>query len=193
MNRQVYTACFSVYGEFFYHMNIRTPHWVGYLFQRPEAHRVHHARDSQVLSKNYSDLPLWDMLFGTFENPAQKLDWAGFRCGFPERDEGRLWEMVKWVNVRRPGRPWAKFGLENYHPAKRRCYAAPVLARQASEPIAQPSFFVAQTLVGRPPLTPRPSIQPHAHTDTTQPMSLRLAPPLHALPCPTPVALPFVS
>jgi len=27
-------------GEFFYHTNIRTPQWVGYIFQRPEQHRI---------------------------------------------------------------------------------------------------------------------------------------------------------
>ena len=43
----LYTAAYSVYGEFLYHMNVRTPVWLGYFVQRPEAHRVHHLRDSQ--------------------------------------------------------------------------------------------------------------------------------------------------
>jgi len=37
----VYTLCTAL-GEFFYHTNIRTPRWVGYFFQRPEMHRIHH-------------------------------------------------------------------------------------------------------------------------------------------------------
>lgn len=37
----VYTACTAI-GEFFYHTNVKTPQWIGYFFQRPEMHRVHH-------------------------------------------------------------------------------------------------------------------------------------------------------
>ena len=37
----VYTLCTAL-GEFFYHANVRTPHWVGWFFQRPEMHRIHH-------------------------------------------------------------------------------------------------------------------------------------------------------
>lgn len=47
----LYTAAYSVYGEFLYHMNVRTPVWLGYFVQRPEAHRVHHLRDSQCECK----------------------------------------------------------------------------------------------------------------------------------------------
>ncbi len=36
-----YTVLIAV-GEFFYHWNINTPSWLGYIFQRPESHRVHH-------------------------------------------------------------------------------------------------------------------------------------------------------
>lgn len=37
----IYTLCTAL-GEFFYHTNIKTPQWVGYIFQRPEMHRIHH-------------------------------------------------------------------------------------------------------------------------------------------------------
>lgn len=49
------------------HLNIRTPQVLGYVIQRPESHGVHHERDRH--SGNYSDLPLWDIVFGTFDNP----------------------------------------------------------------------------------------------------------------------------
>jgi sterol desaturase/sphingolipid hydroxylase (fatty acid hydroxylase superfamily) len=29
-------------GELFYHWNIGTPYWLGFVFQRPESHLVHH-------------------------------------------------------------------------------------------------------------------------------------------------------
>jgi sterol desaturase/sphingolipid hydroxylase (fatty acid hydroxylase superfamily) len=53
----------------FQHSNLRTPRWVGWLVQRPEAHGVHHERGRA--GANYSDLPIWDLLFGTFENPSR--------------------------------------------------------------------------------------------------------------------------
>ncbi|MBI5257760.1 MAG: sterol desaturase family protein [Burkholderiales bacterium] len=52
----------------FQHWNIRTPRLLGYFVQRPESHCVHHARGDR--GHNFSELPLWDMVFGTFSNPA---------------------------------------------------------------------------------------------------------------------------
>lgn len=57
----------AFYGMF-QHFNLRTPRWLGWFIQRPEAHALHHTRG--VHAWNYSDLPLWDMLWGTFRNPA---------------------------------------------------------------------------------------------------------------------------
>ncbi len=88
----VYTFCTAV-GEFFYHTNVRTPHWVGYLFQRPEMHRIHHEKDRHL--NNYGDIPCWDMLFGTYENPKR---WDG-ACGFDLAREQRLGSMLAWRDV----------------------------------------------------------------------------------------------
>lgn len=63
-------------AELVYHWNVKTPYWMGFLIQRPESHCVHHERDRH--SSNFSDLPLWDILFGTFHNPRV----AEFDCGF---------------------------------------------------------------------------------------------------------------
>ncbi|MBL8173945.1 MAG: sterol desaturase family protein, partial [Bryobacterales bacterium] len=57
----VFTFCCAA-GEFFYHANIRTPHWIGYIFQRPEMHRIHHEYGRH--ENNYGDITWWDMLFG---------------------------------------------------------------------------------------------------------------------------------
>lgn len=70
------TVMLTGLAELVYHWNVRTPHWLGFLIQRPESHCVHHARGRH--SGNYSDLPLWDMLFGTFNNPRA----TEFECGF---------------------------------------------------------------------------------------------------------------
>jgi sterol desaturase/sphingolipid hydroxylase (fatty acid hydroxylase superfamily) len=75
-------------AELFYHWNIRTPYWLGFIVQRPESHRVHHQRGRHC--NNYSDLPVWDMLFGTFENPRH----TNFDCGFQPHQEQRLTDML---------------------------------------------------------------------------------------------------
>jgi sterol desaturase/sphingolipid hydroxylase (fatty acid hydroxylase superfamily) len=58
------------------HTNIRTPQWLGYIVQRPESHSVHHGRG--IHHYNYSDLPLFDILFGTFRNPKEFVSESGF-------------------------------------------------------------------------------------------------------------------
>jgi sterol desaturase/sphingolipid hydroxylase (fatty acid hydroxylase superfamily) len=60
----------------FQHANIKTPAWLGYVIQRPEAHTVHHARG--VHNYNFGDISLWDMVFGTFRNPRTIDTEAGF-------------------------------------------------------------------------------------------------------------------
>lgn len=67
----------------FQHANLKTPRWVGYLIQRPESHSVHHERGRHRY--NYSDLPVFDMLFGTFRNPAGYPAEAGFYDGASAR------------------------------------------------------------------------------------------------------------
>ena len=58
----------SFFVGVFQHMNVRTPQWLGFVIQRPEAHAVHHTRG--VHAYNYGNFMLWDILFGTFRNPA---------------------------------------------------------------------------------------------------------------------------
>jgi len=88
-----YVAAF--YGMF-QHWNVRTPKWLGYVIQRPESHCVHHRRG--VHYYNYADFPLWDMLFGTFRNPAQFIG----ECGFDEPADRRLGAMLAFKDVNAP-------------------------------------------------------------------------------------------
>ncbi|MCB0277906.1 MAG: sterol desaturase family protein [Calditrichaeota bacterium] len=60
-----YIALLATFYGIFQHANIKTPKWLGYFIQRPENHSLHHARD--VHGYNYSDLPIWDIVFGTFK------------------------------------------------------------------------------------------------------------------------------
>ncbi len=67
----------------FQHANIKTPRWLGYIIQRPESHSYHHARG--IHRHNYSDLPVFDILFGTFTNPKTHENETGFYDGASSR------------------------------------------------------------------------------------------------------------
>jgi sterol desaturase/sphingolipid hydroxylase (fatty acid hydroxylase superfamily) len=88
----VYTLCTAL-GEFFYHTNIKTPQWVGYIFQRPEMHRIHH--EFEVHKNNYGDIVWWDMLFGTYSNPKEFKT----SCGFDTEKELKLADMLRFKDV----------------------------------------------------------------------------------------------
>jgi sterol desaturase/sphingolipid hydroxylase (fatty acid hydroxylase superfamily) len=88
----IYTACTAI-GEFFYHTNVRTPQWIGYIFQRPEMHRIHHQYNRH--KNNYGDIVWWDMLFGTYENPKE---WT-HSCGFDDEKEQQLVKMLAYQDV----------------------------------------------------------------------------------------------
>ena len=88
----IYTMCTAL-GEFFYHTNIKTPRWIGYFFQRPEMHRIHHQNNRH--KNNYGDITWWDMLFGTYENPKE---WV-HTCGFDAAKEERLLAMLAYKDV----------------------------------------------------------------------------------------------
>lgn len=94
-----FALLYSSVGEYIYHMNIRTPHWMGYFFQRPEMHRIHHQQGKHY--NNFSDLPVWDMLFGTYENP-KSMD---AKCGFKDDRESELLKMMTFRNVNDPFPP----------------------------------------------------------------------------------------
>jgi sterol desaturase/sphingolipid hydroxylase (fatty acid hydroxylase superfamily) len=85
----------AFYG-FFQHWNVRTPQWLGYLIQRPESHCVHHRMG--VHYYNYSDFPPWDMLFGTFRNPAKFMG----ECGFEAGADRKLGAMLAFADVNAP-------------------------------------------------------------------------------------------
>ncbi len=88
----IYTFLTAI-GEFFYHTNIKTPRWVGFIFQRPEMHRIHHQYNRH--KNNYGDITWWDMLFGTYENPKE---WTK-TCGFTPQKEEQLIDMLKFKDI----------------------------------------------------------------------------------------------
>jgi sterol desaturase/sphingolipid hydroxylase (fatty acid hydroxylase superfamily) len=85
---------FGVFNAVFQHANLRTPRALAWLIQRPEAHSIHHA----VHGWNYSDFPLWDLLFGSYQAA------LGFqpRVGFDEVPSRRWAAMALFRDVHAP-------------------------------------------------------------------------------------------
>lgn len=86
----------GAFNAFFQHWNVRTPQWMALFAQRPEAHCVHHQRG--IHAYNYSDLPLWDWVFGTCQNPKE---WAG-ETGFDAPADTRYGAMLRFEDVNQP-------------------------------------------------------------------------------------------
>ncbi|MDT0606229.1 sterol desaturase family protein [Croceitalea rosinachiae] len=77
----------------FQHANIKTPRWLGYIVQRPESHSLHHAKG--VHRYNYTDLPIIDMIFGTFKNPKYFEKETGYYLGASEK----FLDMLRFKDV----------------------------------------------------------------------------------------------
>jgi sterol desaturase/sphingolipid hydroxylase (fatty acid hydroxylase superfamily) len=82
------TGYVATFYSLFQHFNVHTPRWLGVLIQRPESHGVHHRRGFHAY--NYSDLPIWDMLWGTFRNPAR----FNGDVGFEDAESRRIGAML---------------------------------------------------------------------------------------------------
>jgi sterol desaturase/sphingolipid hydroxylase (fatty acid hydroxylase superfamily) len=83
----------------FQHWNIKTPNALGYIVPRPEMHCLHH--EYGVHARNYGDLAVWDLLFGTWSNP---VDVASLRVGFDAAAARRLGDMLLLRDVNRQRR-----------------------------------------------------------------------------------------
>jgi sterol desaturase/sphingolipid hydroxylase (fatty acid hydroxylase superfamily) len=86
----------TTFLSIFQHGNFRTPRWLGYIVQRPESHSFHHERG--VHARNYSDLPVFDLLLGTFYNPPRFAPETGFYHGASKR----IADMLRFRDVSAP-------------------------------------------------------------------------------------------
>ncbi len=77
----------------FQHANIKTPVWLGYFIQRPEQHAIHHAKG--IHRFNYSDFPIYDLIFGTFKNPK---DYQG-AYGFYDGASANVLDMLRFKDI----------------------------------------------------------------------------------------------
>jgi sterol desaturase/sphingolipid hydroxylase (fatty acid hydroxylase superfamily) len=90
-----WVGALTVFTGFLSHSNIRTPVWLGWFFQRPEQHSIHHQIDLHTY--NYADLIIWDRLFGTFREATEFSP----VCGFPNENERRVREILLFKDVYR--------------------------------------------------------------------------------------------
>ena len=88
----VYTILTAL-AEYFYHLNVKTPYALGFFIQRPESHRIHHMLRHHT--QNFADLPLWDMIFGTFVNATEVVT----ECGFDDWREDRFEDILIFRDV----------------------------------------------------------------------------------------------
>lgn len=89
----------AMFMGIFQHTNVRTPRWLGYIIQRPESHTIHHGRG--LHRYNYADLPLFDILFGTFRNPRD----YEMETGFYDGASARIGDMLTFKDVSSPESP----------------------------------------------------------------------------------------
>jgi sterol desaturase/sphingolipid hydroxylase (fatty acid hydroxylase superfamily) len=67
----VYTAATSLFGPVAHsNVAVRLPGFLHRVVMTPGVHRIHHARPLALSCSNYANVfPIWDVLFGTFEDP----------------------------------------------------------------------------------------------------------------------------
>jgi ornithine lipid hydroxylase len=68
-----YVAAVTVLGTIGHsNVDMRLPGFLHRLVMTPHVHRIHHARDVDLALANYANVfPVWDLLFGTFSDPAR--------------------------------------------------------------------------------------------------------------------------
>lgn len=100
-----WAGLFGFWAGLYQHLNVRTPAWTAIIWQRPEAHMLHHERE--IHARNFSDFPLWDRLFGTYGAPQEREVPLGFAPG-----RGRRWlAMLAMRDVNREEQEKARISL----------------------------------------------------------------------------------
>jgi sterol desaturase/sphingolipid hydroxylase (fatty acid hydroxylase superfamily) len=70
----LYSTWFLIGLSMFYHSAIRVElPWLDYILVTPQVHRIHHSVKVEHRDKNFADvLPVFDLIFGTFERPTRE-------------------------------------------------------------------------------------------------------------------------
>ena len=98
-------SMWSVFNGSINHANVaqRFPWWFHYLVSTVDLHNLHHSREREQHDSNYTGLPLWDVLFGTFKHPDRHRPPAfGIAGGYvPRNFFKQLWFPIQ-AQWRRP-------------------------------------------------------------------------------------------
>jgi sterol desaturase/sphingolipid hydroxylase (fatty acid hydroxylase superfamily) len=84
------------------HVNVKTPRWLEWFWQRPQAHARHHEYGEHA--GNYADWPIMDKLFGAYRPPVANGKMLPY--GFDDISH-RVTSMLLWKDVNRDGLPLA--------------------------------------------------------------------------------------
>ena len=68
-----YVAAVTILGPIGHsNVDVRLPRFLHRVVMTPQVHRIHHARPIALALSNYTNVfPIWDVLFGTFRDPAR--------------------------------------------------------------------------------------------------------------------------
>ena len=73
------------------------PYWLGYIFNSPAHHQIHHSKEAHHLDKNFASIfTLWDWAFGTLHLPRER---EKFKIGLSDNSEydyNTVWRLL-WV------------------------------------------------------------------------------------------------
>ena len=75
------------------------PYWLGYIFNSPAHHQIHHSKETHHIDKNYAGIfTLWDWAFGTLHLPREREKFEIGLSDNSEQDYNTVWRLL-WVPV----------------------------------------------------------------------------------------------
>ena len=73
------------------------PYWLGYIFNSPAHHQIHHSKETHHIDKNFASIfTLWDWAFGTLHLPREREKFEIGLSDNSEQDYNTVWRLL-WV------------------------------------------------------------------------------------------------
>ena len=156
----LYSTMFLVGLSMFYHSAIRVQlPWLDRLLVTPQVHRLHHAIKPEHHNRNFADvLPIFDIVFGTYQKPGREEFPSTGRSGFPgaslpagsaTRSAPRDWSLAAASEGRRRECSDCRFSAMNLINPTRRMKLIETLYLHACERPSREGDCQFQCLVSR--------------------------------------------
>jgi len=156
----LYSTMFLVGLSMFYHSAIRVQlPWLDRLLVTPQVHRLHHAIKPEHHNRNFADvLPIFDIVFGTYQKPGREEFPSTGRSGFPgaslpagsaTRSAPRDWSLAAASEGRRRECSDCRFSAMNLINPTRRMKLIETLYLHACEHPSREGDCQFQCLVSR--------------------------------------------